>query len=57
LARPGMQADAAFHVDEALRQALDKRRGSAKGKHFASKTLFSQWRKGKISSNIKQLPR
>jgi integrase len=28
---PGMQADAASRVDEALRQELDKRRGSAKG--------------------------
>ena len=27
---PGMQADAASRVDEALRQALDKRRGTAK---------------------------
>ena len=28
---PGMQADAALRVDEALRQALDKHRGTAKG--------------------------
>ena len=28
---PGMQADAASRVDEALRQALDKHRGAAKG--------------------------
>jgi integrase len=28
---PGMQADAASRVDEALRQELDKRRSSAKG--------------------------
>ena len=28
---PGMQADAASRVDEALRQALDKHRGIAKG--------------------------
>jgi integrase len=28
---PGMQADAASRVDEALRQALDKRRAAAKG--------------------------
>ena len=51
------RAKIAARVDETLRQALEKRRGAAKQRHFAGEWMLSQWRGRGIFSNIGGTPR